>query len=200
MTDGSHEHSPDQELEQKTTALGIGPKSYRKYFRWMGVSAGIIVLATMIAAIAIPALTRSRMTQCDFGAAFVLRTLNTTQVAYSTTYPERGFAPDLATLGPGRDGKCRDASANHACLIDPVLGCTTGSSGEWCIREAFRYSIRGTCKKELCEDYVIVATPVAPDAERKNFCSVPDAVVRVQIGPPLNSPITLSECQSWQPL
>src|SRR5215467_12553488 len=52
----------------------------------------------IIAAIAIPNLLRARITANEAAAASAVRTINTSQVTYSTTYPDRTYAPDLATL------------------------------------------------------------------------------------------------------
>lgn len=155
----------------------------------------------IIAAVAIPNLLRSRTAANEAGAASTLRTLNTAQVTYAATYPEKGFASDLATLGPGADADCHDGpTKGHACLVDATLGCVSGTSGEWCVKNGFRYSITVACKEGLCDDYVIVATPVSTSTGGKNFCAVSDAVVRIQTGAPLASPITVGECQTWSPL
>ena len=52
-----------------------------------------------MAAIAIPNLLRSRMAANEAAAVGTLRTVNVSQIIYTTRYPERGFAPNLATLG-----------------------------------------------------------------------------------------------------
>ncbi len=75
----------------------------------------------IIAAIAIPNLLRARTTANEAAAASTVRTLNTSQITYSTTYPDQGYARDLATLG----GNCASGSggtAEHACLLDTQLG------------------------------------------------------------------------------
>jgi len=158
-------------------------------------------MVAIIAAVAIPNLMKARTSANEAGGASAMRTLNTAQVSYSATNPEKGYSPDLATLGPGSDGNCGDGSSkSHACLIDAKLGCASGTSGEWCVKNGFRYTITATCEKGPCTDYVIIGTPVDASGGGRNFCSTADAVVRIQKGPPLTSPITVSECQSWDPL
>ncbi|HZD92861.1 MAG TPA: DUF4190 domain-containing protein, partial [Candidatus Sulfotelmatobacter sp.] len=77
----------------------------------------------IIAAIAIPNLLRAKISANESAAASTVRTVNTSQITYLTTYPEKGYAADLATLGPGPGGACGDAgTAEHACLIDGTLG------------------------------------------------------------------------------
>src|ERR1700687_5013843 len=77
----------------------------------------VVAIILIIAAIAIPNLMRSRMAANEASAVGSLRTINTAEVTYSTTYGT-GFAP-LANLG-GVALPCAAAAAT-ACLIDPVL-------------------------------------------------------------------------------
>src|SRR6266850_755440 len=76
----------------------------------------------IIVAIAIPNLMRSRMAANESSAVGSLRTINTAEVTYSTTYGT-GFAP-LANLG-GAD-PCTAVAAT-ACLLDSVLSGGTKS-------------------------------------------------------------------------
>jgi hypothetical protein len=149
----------------------------------------------------IPNLIKSRNAAYEAAALSRVRTLVTLELTYSAKY-EKGYAPDLTTLGPDPAGKCHgydDGSAGHACMIDSTLGCTSGTSGSWCTKEAFRYSITGICKKGVCNDFVIVATPADASNGKRNFCATSDGESRSQIGSPLTSSISVSECQSWEP-
>src|SRR5258708_12596315 len=60
----------------------------------------VVAIILIIAAIAIPNLLKSRIAANDSAAAATVRTLNTTETTYVTTYPTQGFV-DLKTLGPG---------------------------------------------------------------------------------------------------
>ncbi len=82
----------------------------------------VVAIILIIAAIAIPNLMRSRMAANESSAVGSLRTINTAEVTYSTTYGT-GFAP-LANLG-GAD-PCAAVAAT-ACLIDSVLSGGTKS-------------------------------------------------------------------------
>jgi prepilin-type N-terminal cleavage/methylation domain-containing protein len=82
----------------------------------------VVAIILIIAAIAIPNLLRSRMAANEASAVGSVRTINTAEVTYSTTYGT-GFAQLLA-LG-GLD-PCAAAAAN-ACLIDSVLSAGTKS-------------------------------------------------------------------------
>ncbi len=162
----------------------------------------MIPVILIIAAIAIPNLLRSRMAGNESRAASTVRTVDTAQVAYSTKYAAKGYAEDLATLGPGAAGSCAgEGSAEHACLIDNFIGNTQCTVGAWCSKFGYRYSMSAICEGEgLCKEYVIVATPIAPAMGTKSFCSTSDALVRFNVGPPLTTPITADECQSWSPI
>lgn len=146
-------------------------------------------------------LQKARNAANEAAAIARVRTLATLEMIYSTKY-QKGYAPDLATLGPDAAGKCHnddDGSASHACMIDATLGCASGTSGAWCTKGGFRYSITGVCKKGVCDDFVIRATPADPSNGNRNFCATSEGESRAQIGPPLTSPMSVSECQSWEP-
>ncbi len=162
----------------------------------------------IIAAIAIPNMLRARISANESAAASTVRTINTTQVTYSTTYPEQGYARDLATLG----GNCSaGGTAEHACLLDSQLGQANCTSGVWCQKGAYKYTISSNCAaprfgeqqqgtENACAEYVIVATPINSNAGRRSYCSVSDAVIRSRSGFPLAVPPTAEECQGWTPL
>jgi prepilin-type N-terminal cleavage/methylation domain-containing protein len=81
----------------------------------------VVAIILIIAAIAIPNLLRSRIAANEASAVGSLRTINTAEISYSSTYPAIGFAPDLKTLGPGSTPGATSSSAN-AELLDNVLG------------------------------------------------------------------------------
>ena len=58
----------------------------------------VVAIILIIAAIAIPNLLRSRMAANEASAVGSLRTINTSEVTYASTYPAYGFTC-LATLG-----------------------------------------------------------------------------------------------------
>jgi type II secretory pathway pseudopilin PulG len=164
----------------------------------------------IIAAIAIPNVLRARISANEAQAASTVRTLNTSQITYSTSYPEQGYARDLATLG----GNCATGSggtAEHACLLESQLGQANCTSGAWCQKGSYRFTISSNCSparfgeqqqgtENACTEYVIAATPINFNAGRRSYCSVSDAVVRSRRGGPLSTPPTVEECQTWDPL
>jgi prepilin-type N-terminal cleavage/methylation domain-containing protein len=85
----------------------------------------VVAIILIIAAIAIPNLLRSRMAANESSAVGSIRTINTSEVAYATTYPTVGFGT-LPQLG-GAAASCAGsafASSAFACLIDDVLAAT----------------------------------------------------------------------------
>ena len=154
-----------------------------------------------VAAIAIPNLMRARISANEAAAAQTLRTVVTNEIAYDASYPRRGYAPDLATLG-GSSADCPGGvgSEKHACLIDEVLGSPACTGGTWCQRDSYRYHLMAKCPPGKCVDFVIVATPQDSNQGMKSFCATSDGVVRYQTGAPLTSPIATVQCLKWEPL
>jgi type IV pilus assembly protein PilA len=155
-----------------------------------------IAISVVIAlAIIIPNRNQTRTEAGETAAKSAMRSLNTSQVVYSTRYPNSGFARDLSTLGPGPGGVCSgEGNETHACLVDANLGCAT----TWCVKGSYQYNVSGAdcTSQEGCRDYVIVATPVI-GAGNKRYCSTSDAVVRSQQGGAMQHPPTVAECGSW---
>jgi len=162
----------------------------------------------IIAAIAIPNLMRARTSANEAAAASTVRMLNTSQITYSTTYPEQGYSRDLATLG----GNCSSGgTAEHACLLDGQLGRPECTSGVWCQKGQYKFTISTNCAParfgeqqqgtdNACTEYVIAATPTNSNAGRRSFCSVSDSIIRSRSGFPLATPPTAEECQGWAPV
>src|SRR5579872_5389101 len=76
-----------------------------------------VILA--IAAIAIPYFLQARAKANDAAAAAAIRTIDVAQSLYATSYPDAGYAPNLASLGD--QGSCDSPTSSHACLIDSAL-------------------------------------------------------------------------------
>ena len=75
----------------------------------------VVAIILIIAAIAIPNLLRSKMAANEASAVATMRTLNTSAVAYSTTYG--AYPTNLTNMAPAAT-----ASSTSADLIDSVLG------------------------------------------------------------------------------
>ena len=83
----------------------------------------VVAIILIIAAIAIPNLLRSRMAANEASAVGSLRTINTAEVTYASTYPAIGFS-SLASLGGTAGGTGTSAAAG---LLDSVLASGTKS-------------------------------------------------------------------------
>jgi type IV pilus assembly protein PilA len=160
----------------------------------------VVAIILIIAAIAIPNLMRSRIAANDAAAASTIRTMNTTEVTYSTTYSTAGYAVSLGVLGPGAAScPATGPTSTNACLLDFTLGC----NAQPCIKDAFQYTITGIPGGAVQQtDYVAFATPIGANAGDKDYCSTADAVVRNQLEakPPLAALTTTAACQALTPL
>jgi type IV pilus assembly protein PilA len=166
----------------------------REASRSGGVDVGMVL---GMAAIAIPNLLRARIAANEASAVAAVRTVITSQVMYSTRYPKRGYAPDLATLGPD---SYRNNSATHAGLIDGALGDASCTAETWCTKSGFRFRISAVCKQASCNEFVVLGTPVASNTGTTNFCSTSDGVIRSRVGSPMNAGISVAECLAWAPV
>jgi hypothetical protein len=153
----------------------------------------------VVAAVAIPNLLRARSAANEASAVGTIRTVNTAQATYAAIYPQRGFAPDLATLGPD-PREATTTSADHAGFINESLGGASCTAGAWCVKSGFRFSLTAVCKQKACTEFVVVGTPVASNTGGRSFCSTSDGVIRFKAGAPLTSPVSVSECKAWPPI
>jgi hypothetical protein len=153
----------------------------------------------IVAAIAIPNLLRSKMAANESSAVGMTRTVNVAQVTYAAAYPKRGYAPDLASLGPDPRQPVSD-SPNHANLINETLGNASCTGDAWCIKSGYQFRLTAVCKLRLCKEYAVVATPVNANTGMRSFCSTSDGVIHFKINPPLSAPVSVAECRTWAPL
>jgi type II secretory pathway pseudopilin PulG len=161
-----------------------------------GFSPGMVLVA---AAIAIPSVLRSKIAANEASAASVLHAVNTAQITYAGTYPQRGYAPDLAALGPDPHGT-KEVSADHAGFIDNALANASCTAGTWCSKSGYRFTLTAVCKQRLCNEYVMVGSPVNSSTGVRSFCSTSDGVIRFRTGLSVTLPVNVLECQTWSPL
>jgi len=158
--------------------------------------AGGVLIA---AAIAIPNLMRSKMAANEASAIGAIRTVNTAQAAYSAAYPQKGYAPNLAALGPDPRGTAA-VSPDHANLLDETLANPSCTSDAGCTKSGFRFKIAAVCAWSQCQEYAAYATPVDSNSGARNFCSTSAGVIRAKAGPPWAGPLTVPECKTWPPV
>jgi prepilin-type N-terminal cleavage/methylation domain-containing protein len=133
----------------------------------------VVAIILIIAAIAIPNLLRARMSANEASAVGSLRTINTAEVTFNTSY--NGTFANLATLGPtSGDPGCTTtaASVTNACLIDNVLAGASVAPG----KSGFIFGIAlGTNNAS----YTSTADPTVPgQTGQRHFFSDGSGVIR----------------------
>ena len=129
----------------------------------------VVAIILIIAAIAIPNLLRSRMAANEASAVGSLRTINTAEVTYSTTYPSIGFAT-LAALGGV--APCTTATSTSACLIDSTLSNTAVKSG-------YNFAVANLTGAPVIVTYDATAVPtVVGQSGQRGFFTDQSGVIR----------------------
>src|ERR1700680_2659833 len=127
----------------------------------------VVAIILIIAAIAIPNLLRSKIAANQASAVGSLRTLNTSCIAYSTSYGQ--FPSALTNLGPMASGGT--ASSTSADLIDSVL--SAGSKSGY----TFAYAPAAGN-----QTYTLTATPVAAgQTGQRMFFTDQSGVIRANV-------------------
>jgi type IV pilus assembly protein PilA len=127
----------------------------------------VVAIILIIAAIAIPNLLRARIAANESSAVASLRTINTAEISYNSSYPTVGFSSSLANMS---GTSCSPPSSTGACLIDTTLSSGTKSG------YTFAMGSSGT----PVSAYAVWANPVTENSTGvRSFCSVQDAVIRV---------------------
>jgi type IV pilus assembly protein PilA len=137
----------------------------------------VVAIILIIAAIAIPNLIRARMSANESSAVGSLRTINTAEISYNSTYPAQGFTSSLVNLGGA--APCTPTTAT-GCFIDSVL-----SAANPAIKSGYSFQTGpGTCTAGTPQNcYAVSANPVtANQTGVRSFCSFEDAVLRYVTG------------------
>jgi len=130
----------------------------------------VVAIILIIAAIAIPNLLRARIAANESSAAASVRTIDTAELTYNTSYST--YSPDLTSLGDGT-GKttCGTPASDGACIIDPSLASAIDSTH---LKSGYWFAATGDATT-----YDVDANPgTAGTSGNKEFCSVEDNVVR----------------------
>jgi hypothetical protein len=101
----------------------------------------------------------------ESAAAATLRTLNTSLIAYSATYPELGFPSGLQALSGADD---QESTQDHAKFVDSGFMQSTPILGGY----EFRYQVIDPMH------YQITATPAEPVKGKKSFFTDESCVIR----------------------
>ncbi len=129
----------------------------------------VVAIILIIAAIAIPNLLRSRIAANEASAVGSIRTINTSEVTYASTYPQVGFA-NLSNLGPGTS-----VDANAAGLLDSVLASGTKSG------YVFTVATGGASTGGPATTYTVQGDPQNSQTGQRHFFSDQSGVIRFNV-------------------
>jgi len=129
----------------------------------------VVAIILIIAAIAIPNLLRSRIAANEASAVGSLRTINTAEVTYQSTYPDKGFTCSLAYLGGTTGGTYSSAG-----MIDSVLSGGTKSGYTFVLTNC-----ETATNSTINVTYESRGAPVSPgQTGQRYFCSDQSGVIR----------------------
>jgi len=141
----------------------------------------VVAIILIIAAIAIPNLLRSRIAANQASAVGSLRTLNTAEITYSTTF-NTGFSTTLGQLGPPAAGNTPTSS--FAGLIDEVLS-GIGTAGTVVTTNVsaksgynFSYTPGATDATGRIDSYSFIAVPVSTNTGTNYYYTDQSGVLR----------------------
>ena len=134
----------------------------------------VVVIIGIIAAIAIPNLLRSRIAANEASAVGSIRTINTSEVTYASTYPNVGFG-SLSQLG-GAGG-----SATGAGLLDAVLASAVKSG------YAFAVVTSGATGTGPATIYSVTGDPQNSQTGQRHFYSDQSGVIRYNVSQPASA-------------
>ncbi|HLW88085.1 MAG TPA: prepilin-type N-terminal cleavage/methylation domain-containing protein [Terriglobales bacterium] len=137
----------------------------------------VVAIILIIAAIAIPNLLRARIAANESSAVSSIRTMNTAQVTYQSTYPTSGYASTIAQLGPAASTGCTTPASANACLVDWIVSQATtagkAKSGYW-FSDTPVAALNG-----MTPGYTLDGIPASVNQTGvRGFCSNEDAVIR----------------------
>jgi type IV pilus assembly protein PilA len=130
----------------------------------------VVAIILIIAAIAIPSLLRSRIAANQAAAVGCLRTINTVQVAYASTY-NTGYSSSLSDLG-GAGG-----TVSAAGLIDSTLAGTANSSTK--SGYTFTYAPSTADSSGHINGYTLNANPLNAQSGTNYYYTDATMVIRV---------------------
>jgi len=135
----------------------------------------VVAIILIVAAIAIPNLLRSHMAANEASAIASLRSINTSQVVYQSSFGP-SFATILADLGDGGSvANCaplNPPTSTSSCLIDSVLATGTKSG--------YNFAYGPVATGGLVSSYTVNADPTSSGTSgQRHFFSDQTLVIRV---------------------
>jgi type IV pilus assembly protein PilA len=137
----------------------------------------VVAIILIIAAIAIPNLMRARIAANESSAVSSLRTINTAQASFQSTYPLVGFSASLTALGPSASTGCTTPASTNACLIDWIVSQATAAGSA---KSGYYFKdTTGSTVGGIVLGYTLDGLPALISATGvRGFCSNEDAVIR----------------------
>ncbi len=159
----------------------------------------VVAIILIIAAIAIPNLLRARIAANESSAVNSIRSMNTAQAAYQTTFPLVGYASTIAELGQGAN-TCAAAgpTSTNACLIDNTLASATTAGTA---KSGYYFDLATVANQNLNTNYTFGGSAATFNITGvRGFCSNEDFVLHFNASwnnPPQTTPAT---CFGWTTL
>jgi prepilin-type N-terminal cleavage/methylation domain-containing protein len=135
----------------------------------------VVAIILIVAAIAIPNLLRAKIASNESSAVSSLRTINTAELTYFTTWGS-GYAAGLPNLGG--PPPCAVATAALSCLLDPLLSVAPFT------KSAYVFTAVGTVPDPLGnpQGFEVTSTPTAYQVNGvRSFCTDQTGVLRFAI-------------------
>jgi len=159
----------------------------------------VVAIILIIAAIAIPNLLRARIAANEASAVSSIRTMNSAQATYQSTYPTVGFASTIAQLGPGGNScPAGGPTSANACLIDNLLGSATVPGQA---KNGYYFGINTLNTSNLNTTYTMGGSAATFNSTGvRGFCSKEDGVLHFNAS--WNNPpqTTAATCSGWTTL
>jgi len=130
----------------------------------------VVAIILIIAAIAIPNFLRSRISANQASAVASLRTFDTAEISYSSTY-NTGYTYDITYLAPPATGS--GATSTAAGLIDSVLA--SGSKSGY----SFIYSPGPSDSNGRINTYGVTALPISNSTGTNYYFTDQSGVIRM---------------------
>jgi prepilin-type N-terminal cleavage/methylation domain-containing protein len=127
----------------------------------------VVAIILIITAIAVPSYLHSKMAANESSAVYSIRTINTAQVTYATTYPSLGYASTLNVLAAPTSGA---ASSANAGILDWVLGCLN----QPCTKSGYQFAIvpAALSSDGSLDNYSVWGVPASVGITgQRGFCS-----------------------------
>jgi type IV pilus assembly protein PilA len=136
----------------------------------------VVAIILIIAAIAIPNLLRARIAANESSAVSSVRTINTAEISYQSTYPTVGYASTLAQLGPTGNGVCAAGpTSTIGCLIDYSVSNATAAASA---KSGYYFGLGKGTSADTNSYGASAAPAVWNKTGVRNFCSIEDGVIR----------------------